>query len=172
MSEVGLEATHEGGCACGAVRYRLEGEPIFVNNCHCSLCQRQSGTGSVFNGLYESDRVTLLSGDLTRHSVTTGSGKLQEMVRCAACGTAVWSHYPRMGRFGAAIRLGTLDDPGVFTPDAVIYVTTKLPWVAVSEDMPQFEEGYDFKAVLPQHRLARLYALAGRVKEAAGADAA
>lgn len=167
------EVTHlEGGCACGAVRYRAEGVPIFVNNCHCTLCQRQSGTGSVFNGLYESDRVTLLSGELTSHELPTGSGKMQDIRRCAACGTAVWSHYPRMGRFGTAIRLGTLDDASDIRPDAAIYITSKLPWVALSDDIPQFEEGYDFKAVLPPERLERLYALAGKVKDAAGAAVA
>ncbi|MFT3968655.1 MAG: GFA family protein [Sphingobium sp.] len=177
MSEVGQEgapvagASLEGGCACGAVRYRVEGAPIFVNNCHCSLCQRQSGTGSVFNGLYESERVTLLSGELTGHEVLAGGGEMQEIRRCAACGTAVWSHYPRLGRFGTAVRLGTLDAPTAFRPDAAIYLSTKLPWVVLSDEIPQFQESYDFRAVLPPERLERLHALAARKKAVEAAAA-
>ena len=48
------DAIREGGCGCGHVRYRVEGEPIFVNNCHCRLCQRQTGSTSVVNAFFES----------------------------------------------------------------------------------------------------------------------
>lgn len=156
----------EGGCACGAVRYRVEGTPIFVNNCHCTLCQRQSGTGSALNAFFESERVTLLSGELARFSVATGSGGLQEIVRCAACGTALWSHYPRLGRHGTGIKAGTLDKPGAMRPDAVIFARSRLPWVALPDDIPVFEEFYDFRTLLPADRLARLGAIAARAKAA------
>ena len=168
MNEVG----REGGCACGAVRYRVEGMPIFINNCHCTLCQRQSGAASAFNGLYESDRVTLLTGDLSTHDVPTGSGKVQEIRRCAVCGVAVWSYYPRLGRDGTAVRLGTMDDPAAFRPDAAIYLSARLPWATVPEDVPGFEESYDFAAVLPPERLTRLYALAAKARQAREVNAA
>jgi hypothetical protein len=50
------ETVREGGCGCGHVRYRVEGEPIFVNNCHCRLCQQQTGSTSVVNAFFESER--------------------------------------------------------------------------------------------------------------------
>ncbi|CAN5203827.1 GFA family protein [soil metagenome] len=163
----GLEgASLEGGCACGAVRYRVAGAPIFVNNCHCTLCQRQSGAGSAVNAFYESDRVTLLSGELVSHSVPTGSGKPQEIIRCATCMAAVWSHYPRMGRFGMGVRVGTLDYPGAVTPDAAIFLSTKLPWVTVPDGIPQFEATYDAKTLLPPERLERLMVLAAKARAA------
>jgi len=56
-----------GGCGCGHVRYRVHGEPIFVNNCHCRRCQQQTGSTSVVNAFYESERVELLGGALTEH---------------------------------------------------------------------------------------------------------
>jgi hypothetical protein len=160
------EQSLEGGCACGAVRYRVEGTPIFANNCHCTLCQRQSGTGAAVNALFESEHVTLLSGELQSYNVQAGSGKPQEIMRCVACGTAVWSHYPRLERFGTAIKVGTLDNAGAITPDAVIFLSTKLPWVVIADDLPQFQETYDFKEVLPPERLDRLYALAARKRAA------
>jgi len=85
---------HEGGCACGALRYRVEGDPIFVNNCHCTLCQRQTGSTSVVNAFYETDRFELTSGELSINQVLAGSGKLQAIYRCSQCRTAIFSHYP------------------------------------------------------------------------------
>lgn len=160
------ETDCEGGCACGAVRYRVAGEPIFVNNCHCTLCQRQSGAGSAVNAFYESDRVTLLSGQLVGHSVPTGSGHEQEIIRCATCMTAVWSHYPRMGRFGIGVKVGTLDDPAAVTPDAAIFLSTKLPWATVPDAIPQFDQTYDARQLLPPDRLDRLMALAAKARAA------
>ena len=51
---------HEGGCTCGAVRYRLKGAPMFVHCCHCHLCQIQTGTAFVLNGLIEAEPVAQL----------------------------------------------------------------------------------------------------------------
>jgi hypothetical protein len=150
--------TLEGGCGCGAVRYRLTDEPIFVNNCHCRLCQRQTGTGSAVNAFIEGDRLELLSGDLREHEFATGSGATQIVVRCATCGTPVWSHY-RLGRKAAAVRVGTLDDPSGVRPDAAIYVTDRPSWAPLPEGVPQFEGYYNPAELLPPERFARLKAL-------------
>ena len=153
---------HEGGCGCGALRYRVQGEPIFVNNCHCTQCQHQTGSTSVVNAFYESERIEVTSGRFTEHEVKAGSGGPHVICRCDACGTAVLSYYPRLGRLGAGLRVGTLDDPAWAKPDAVIFVTEKMPWVALPDDIPVFEKTYDYKAVLPPERVARLVALAKR----------
>jgi hypothetical protein len=63
MSE---DIIREGGCACGAVRYRVSGEPINVNNCHCRQCQCQTGSTSVVNAFFEAERVTHLAACRTR----------------------------------------------------------------------------------------------------------
>jgi hypothetical protein len=157
MSEV-----HEGGCGCGAVRYRVEGEPIFVNNCHCRLCQRQTGSTSVVNAFYEAERVTVSSGSLTENVLVSGSGGEHVVRRCAQCGTALFSHYPRLGRLGAGIRVGTLDDPSAFTPTAVIFTESKMPWVALPEGIPAFEQAYSPKELLSEANFARLIALIER----------
>jgi hypothetical protein len=148
----------EGGCACGAVRYRVKGPPIFVMNCHCTLCQRQTGTASALNALFEAERLEQVSGEVSEHEVATGSGRVQAIVRCAACGTAVWSFYPRLGRAGAAIRVGTLDDPSGLVPDAAIFVSERPAWVALPEGIAAFEGAFDLRT-LPPERLARLTAL-------------
>jgi hypothetical protein len=158
-----MSDTHrEGGCGCGSVRYRVRGEPIFTNNCHCTQCQRQTGSTSVVNAFFETERIEVLSGDLSENEVVAGSGGAHVIVRCKACGSALWSHYPRMGRKGAGLRVGTLDKPGAFTPDAVIYVAEKMPWVALPEGIPSFDTTYDFREVLPPERLERLRELSRR----------
>lgn len=158
----------EGGCGCGQVRYRLRGEPIFVNNCHCRLCQQQTGSTSVVNVFTESENVDLLQGDLTEHTVTAGSGGPHVICRCAACGTAVWSVYPRLGRLGLGVRAGTLDDPGSVTPDAVIFTDSMMPWVALPAGIPAFAATYNPFELLPPGRVARLQAMLERRKAGEG----
>jgi hypothetical protein len=156
------ETVREGGCTCGAVRYRVRGEPILVNNCHCRLCQIQTGSTSVVNVFIEADRVELLQGDLTEHEVPAGSGNPHVMHRCSACGVALWSHYSRLGRLAYGVRAGSLDEPGSVTPDAVIFTESKMPWVTLPEGIPAFEQTYDYIAFLPPDRSDRLKALAAR----------
>jgi hypothetical protein len=59
------EIVREGGCGCGHVRYRVAGEPIFVNNCHCRLCQQQTGSTSVVNA-FSGEQLELVVGRLER----------------------------------------------------------------------------------------------------------
>lgn len=149
----------EGGCACGAVRYRLTDAPILVNNCHCTLCQRQTGTGSAVNAFIESDRFEHLSGELSRHELSTGSGGTQVILRCARCGTPVWSHYSRLGEQAAAVRVGTLDNPSALRLDAAIFVADKLVWSPLPEGTPHFDTVYNPAELLPPERFARLRSL-------------
>jgi hypothetical protein len=154
--------TPEGGCACGAVRYRLNDEPIFVNNCHCTLCQRQTGSTSVVNAFVETEHLVQLSGETTRHIVKAGSGGDHMIVRCSTCGTAMWSFYPRLGELGAGVRAGTLDNPSAVTPDAAIFTGNKMKWVTLPEGIPAFETTYNPAELLPPERFARLKALIER----------
>src|SRR5258708_12534645 len=85
----------EGGCACGAVRYRLGSAPMFVHCCHCRDCQRQTGSAFVINALIETDRIRLLSGVPVPVGVPTDSGRPHDIYRCAACRTAICSDYGR-----------------------------------------------------------------------------
>ncbi len=149
----------EGGCACGQTRYRVGDEPIFVNNCYCSLCQKQTGSTSVVNAFFETDALELVSGATTRHVVKAGSGGDHVIVRCSACGTALWSHYPGLGELGLGVRVGTFDDAAAFRPDAAVFVADRMPWVALPEGVPHFEAYYKPSDLLPPERFARLLAL-------------
>lgn len=156
--------TRDGGCGCGHVRFRVAGEPIFVNNCHCTQCQHQTGGTSVVNAFFESERIEVTAGVLTEHVLMAGSGGPHVVCRCAACGSAVFSHYPRFGRLGAGVRVGAFDDSSAFTPDAVVWVSEKMPWVALPEGIPAFAQYYNPKELLGPEKWARMAALM-RLKE-------
>ena len=156
------ETLREGGCGCGQVRYRIEGEPMMVHNCHCRLCQQQTGSTSVINAFFEGERVSVVQGEITEHKLAGGSGRAHTICRCAACGTALWSYYARLGRLSYGVRAGTLDDPGSVTPDVVIFTESRMPWVALPEGIPAFEQYYDVREVLAPGKLDRLMALVSR----------
>jgi hypothetical protein len=67
----------EGGCTCGAVRYRLKARPIFVHCCHCTWCQRETGSTFAVNAFAEASQVELLKGKLTQSMLPSASGKGQ-----------------------------------------------------------------------------------------------
>jgi hypothetical protein len=149
------ETIREGGCACGAMRYRLKNEPIYVNNCHCRQCQRQTGSTSVVNAFTEAENFEVLQGESWQHTVKAGSGGPHTIFRCSECGTAIYSQYPRFGPLGIGVRVGTLDDPGSLTPDATIFIVERMPWVTLPEGIPHFESYYDPPEILPPARAER-----------------
>ncbi|MHB8529467.1 MAG: GFA family protein [Caulobacteraceae bacterium] len=154
-----MTAELQGGCACGAVRYRLASAPMFVNCCHCLDCQRQTGSAFAINAIIETDRIEIV-GEIAVATVPTDSGRPLDIHRCAACGTSLWSDYGRRGvtRF---VRVGTLDDPGALVPGAHIFTRSKRPWVGLPADVPAFEIYYDANALWPAESLARRRALQG-----------
>ena len=152
-----MSMPREGGCSCGAVRYRLTSEPLFTHCCHCLNCQRQTGSAFVINLLIEADRVELLAGDPQPVDVPRDDGSVQRIYRCPTCQVAVFSEYGRPEvRF---VRGGTLDQPSGVTPDVHIYTRSKLPWVTLPETAPAFEEYYDTRALWPEASLERLQAI-------------
>jgi hypothetical protein len=151
-----MNVQREGGCSCGAVRYRLTSEPLFVHCCHCLNCQCQTGSAFVINLLIEADRVEL-TGDPKAVDVPRDDGSRQRIYRCPACLIAIFSEYGRPEvRF---VRGGTLDDPTEVTPDVHIYTRSKVGWVTLPESAPAFEAYYDSKALWPTSSLERLAAV-------------
>ena len=149
-----------GGCACGAVRYRMTSPPMFVHCCHCKDCQRQTGSAFVLNALIEADRVEQQSGETAPSSMPTDSGRPHVIHRCKSCGTAVWSNYGGLDRM-RFVRVGTLDEPSALPPDVHIYVRSKLPWVVLPEGVPRFEAYYSSRDVWPAGSLERRKAVIG-----------
>ena len=154
-----MSAMRVGGCSCGAVRYRLTDEPLFVHCCHCLNCQRQTGSAFVINALIEADRVEMTSREPVAVDVPRDDGSVQTIYRCPACQVAVYSEYTRPEiRF---VRAGTLDEPASVAPDVHIYTRSKVPWVMLPNGVPAFEDYYDSKSLWPPESIERRNAALG-----------
>ena len=162
------EHVMEGGCVCSAVRYRMDGPPLIVHCCHCSWCQRETGSAFALNALVEADRVHLLSGDIEEILTPSASGAGQRICRCSRCKVAVWSRYamPDIGDRVNFIRVGTLDRPGLLPPDVHIFTASALPWVSLDGDAPVFSDYYRASELWSQSSLRRRRML----QEAGGAS--
>ncbi|RMC30586.1 GFA family protein [Paracoccus alkanivorans] len=143
-----------GGCGCGQVRYRMMEWPLFTHCCHCSWCQRETGSAFVLNALIETDLLKL-KGEAEEIHTPSASGKGQKIIRCSDCHIAIYSHYSGAGPRFAFLRVGTLDDPACCPPDVHIFTSTKLPWVILSGNIPVMEEYYDREALWPAASLER-----------------
>ena len=153
------QETFEGGCSCGAIRYQMNRNPIFVHCCHCTYCQRETGTAFGLNALIEASQVDLLQGTLDRVELESKSGKGQSIFRCSSCQIAVWSHYGAAGELLSFVRVGTLDDAAQIGPSIHIYTSTKQPWVTLSDEVASVPEYYRAKEQWPPESLARAKAM-------------
>ena len=155
-----MSDTPTGSCTCGEIRYRLTGEPLFVHCCHCTWCQRESGSAFAVNAMIETSRVELIQGEPMIVDTPTASGRGQLIHRCPSCHVALWSTYgrgrPDVIRF---VRVGTLDRPTPLTPDIHIFTSTKQPWVQLPDDTPVSEEYYDRNELWPDGSKQRWSAL-------------
>lgn len=130
---------------------------MFVHCCHCLNCQRQTGSAFVINLLIEADRVDVTSGEPQRVELRRDDGSVQTVYRCPDCQVAVFSDYGRAEVL--FVRGGTLDDPSSVAPDVHIFTRSKLPWLALPDEVPAFDVYYDSKQLWPAESLQRLGAV-------------
>jgi hypothetical protein len=145
----------DGGCTCRFVRYRMMGAPMIVHCCHCRWCQRETGSAFVLNAMIESERVSLLEGDLEVVHTPSASGRGQRISRCPNCRIAVWSNYAGAGDALRFVRIGTLDDPDRFPPNVHIFTASKQPWVVLPAGVPAVLEYYKSAEIWPKESLER-----------------
>lgn len=131
--------TPRGSCLCGAVGFRIEGEPIVARSCHCSRCRKARGTAHATNMLVSIDglRFTRGEGELTSYKIP--EAKFYTQVFCGSCGGKLPRVDPSRGF--AIVPLGALDDdPGIRLREH-IWVGSKAPWHEISDDLPRYDEG-------------------------------
>ncbi|KWV93727.1 GFA family protein [Erythrobacter sp. AP23] len=125
-----------GGCLCGEIRYAFEGEPAATMVCHCTHCQKQSGSAfSTIIGAPEGQ--VEITGDPARYRDSGESGRSVERQFCNTCGSPLFTRAevsPQM----LWIKAGTLDDTTQFTPSAHIWTRSKQCWVETG-DIPAFD---------------------------------
>jgi hypothetical protein len=125
-----LEA--EGGCLCGAVRYRVTGHPYNLTHCHCTLCRRAAGAPFVTWFSVANNGFRLVRGEPVRYRSSA------KAVRgfCGHCGTQLtFQHDDTPGEVD--ITMCTLDDPNVLTPEDHIFTRSRLRWVVLGDGLPE-----------------------------------
>ncbi|HUA75566.1 MAG TPA: GFA family protein [Solirubrobacteraceae bacterium] len=121
----------QGGCLCGAVRFQLTAPFSAAGYCHCTHCQRRTGTGASVNGRVPRSGFQLLQGEELVQAFRPPGGKPKAF--CSRCGSALFSGDPASEE-QLAIRLGTLDrDPGI-RPTYRQFVASAAPWDPIPED--------------------------------------
>ena len=123
-----MESTKEGGCQCGEVRYRIEGDVLDLAVCHCTECQRQSGSAFGMSMLVARQSFHLLSGEPKTFTVTCDSGRRKICAFCANCGTRI---YHQVVEGLVSIKAGTLDDTSSLEPTAHYWTKRKQRWVEI-----------------------------------------
>ncbi len=121
----------EGGCLCGAVRFELSAPLVSAGYCHCTHCQRRTGTGSSANGRVPRAGFRILQGAdaLASFKAPTGVAK----IFCRHCGSALFSGDP-LSDPEVALRLGALDgDPGI-RPTYRQFIDSAVAWEAIPDD--------------------------------------
>jgi len=132
-----MSEAYVGGCACGAVRYSVSGEPVAMNDCQCRQCQRDSGTGHASYLTFAGAEVTL-SGTPSSWDMVGDGGTVKRRAFCAICGTAVYMSFPAMPDV-FVIRAGSLDDPGRYRPQMVFWTAEGQAWDVIDPAAVQFE---------------------------------
>ena len=132
-----MDMAYTGGCACGAVRYRVEDVPAVENHCQCRDCQRRSGTGHSSYLTFLDRSKTTVTGHPSAWRVTGDSGNDKIHSFCAICGTPVYLTFSGMPDL-FAVHPGSLDEPERFKPQLVTYAKGALDWDAVDPDIARF----------------------------------
>lgn len=125
--------TREGGCLCGAVRFKAEGEPVNVRICHCRICQKAMGSPFFARALFEQSALTI-EGETSRYP----SSELIERVFCKKCGTTLFA-WRKLGAM-AGVAIAVFDDRNAFVPGDHVWVSEKLDWVKLDDGLPQYEQ--------------------------------
>ena len=124
----------EGGCLCGALRYRIGAAPLDAGYCHCRLCQRSSGAPVLAWGSVPLASFTYTTGRPTIYQ----SSAWGQREFCAACGSQIL--YRELDVADTVeINLAGLDRPEAVVPKSHIWMSSKLPWLEIADDLPRYE---------------------------------
>ena len=126
-----MSAPAEGGCLCGAIRYRVTGEPVATTLCHCRSCRRASGGTNVAWAVFGHADFEWLCGYPAAYSSSAGI----EWLHCQYCSSLVG--YRRASRpEHMDITTGTLDEPDRFPPAVEIWLEHKIGWETLNPELP------------------------------------
>jgi hypothetical protein len=131
------DALYTGHCLCGGVRFEVTEEPLSAGYCHCTRCQRRTGTAASAQARLAPGSLRVVAGEELVHEYAPDDGFLKCF--CSACGSALWSRHPFEDSM--SIRLGTLDgDPGI-RPQWRQFTAYAAAWEPIPDDgLPHYPE--------------------------------
>lgn len=134
-----MSQTHEGGCLCGAVRYRATGQPVRATVCHCTFCQRISGSAFGVWVTYRKEDVTITGEFKTHEHRSDESGRWIKMEFCPRCGTNIGATFERSSELRSQLA-GTFDDTSWINISRHIWTRSAWPWVPIPKELPHFDK--------------------------------
>ena len=142
-----MPAPYDGGCLCGAIRYRVADEPLTLYACHCTDCQRRTGSAFALSMVVAKSALKLLHGEPRGYAVTLSDGRQKRGKLCGECSTRLWGEplkFPQV----VVVQPGTLDDTRGLRPIGHIWTRSAQPWVPIPKDTLNFEGQPDDPMVL------------------------
>ncbi|MBN8829719.1 MAG: GFA family protein [Sphingomonadales bacterium] len=125
----------EGGCQCGAVRYKVTGDPVYVALCHCADCRKSAGAPMVSWSAFAEEDVTLTAGEPRAFRSSENSTRSF----CPICGTGLFFRNPATLPGLVDIQAATLDDPEAMPPQIHVQTAERLGWMNTIDALPKFE---------------------------------
>lgn len=129
--------TLQGGCACGAIRYRCEGEPVLAAHCHCRDCQRSSGAAMATVFAVPKAAFHLLQGKTATYDYTGDSGQPVTRHFCPNCGAPLFTDVTVMPDL-KFVRAASLDEPARIVPSMHVYCDSAQRWGESQDGLPRF----------------------------------
>ena len=120
------QKNYTGGCRCGALRYDIAAEPVFMNHCQCLDCQHLSGTGHSSYLTFPNETL-VETGEAEIRETIGDSGSIKRHGSCRICGSPVSLTFAAMPTL-FAVHAASLDDPARFKPHVITYADRALPW--------------------------------------------
>jgi len=128
---------YQGGCHCGANRYSCDKEPELTFYCHCSDCQRTTGSPFSVELMIGADALSV-KGPLESYVVEGDSGKPVTRWFCGRCGSGIYLECESDPGY-VFLKAGSLDDASWVRPEMHIFTVARQPWARIADDLPQYE---------------------------------
>ena len=133
---MGEQQIRDGGCLCGGVRYRVEGEPSPASYCHCHMCQRAVGAPVTAWASFPVGQFQILQGRVVEYASSP------RILRgfCGTCGASLTARYTLRGERWIDITIATLDDPSGMIPLSHIHMSSRVPWFHIADELPRYND--------------------------------
>jgi hypothetical protein len=137
-TRLGMEVTMlRGSCLCGGIRYEINGKLYDALNCHCSMCRKAQGAAFRSRAKVHSAEFRLLCGEELLTFFASSPGNHRGF--CRVCGSPILSKFDDDPSVFSLPLGGLDDDPGI-RPQMHVFIASKAPWFAITDDLAQFAE--------------------------------